>query len=199
MENFTQIKQYQNQILSNILSSQFVYSAISQKCELKAQELIIQQKKTKKIHYLYLFLITKKKPYAKKDYIFSKNLKKKTQAIRTKSKAITWTVEIKKRNFYENIYLMLFQIISFQNNSEKKILKLQENNLVLFINYAPLTSRTQSLKSKNSYLSDIPLIWRLKWTKSSLFQKIFVLKHLKILNENFQFQRLENENNDPIE
>jgi hypothetical protein len=89
MQNLTQIKQYQNQIFSNILSSQFVYSAISQKCEFKSQQLIIQQKKTKKIHYLYLFLTTKKKPYAKKGYIFSKNLKKKTQAIKTQSKAVT--------------------------------------------------------------------------------------------------------------
>ncbi len=192
MQNFSQIKQYENKILTNILSSQFVYSSVNQKCELKEQELIIQNKKTKKIHYLYLFLTTNKRPYAKKYYISQKNSNKKTRVVKPKSKAVTWSVGIKNNKFYDNFYRMLFQIIPFQNNSEKKVLKLQENNLDLIIHYAPLTTRTAGLKSKNSYISDIPLIWRLKWTKSSLFQKIFILKHLKVLNEDFQFKRLEN-------
>jgi hypothetical protein len=104
---------------------------------------------------------------------------------------VTWSVEIKHNKFYENFYRILFQVIPFQNNSERKILKLQENKLDLIIHYAPLTSSTIGLKSKNSYISDIPLIWRLKWTKSSLFQKVFILKHLKLLNEDSQFKRLE--------
>ena len=191
MQNFSQLKQYQNQLLSHILSSQFVYSTTNQKCELKKQELIIQNKKTRKIHYLYLFLTTKKKPYAKKYYIATKNSQKKNRLAKTKSKAVTWKVGIPHKKQYEILSYMLFQIIPFQNNSEKKILQLQENNLDLRINYAPLTSRTIGLKSKNSYMSDIPLIWRWKWTKSSLFQKIFLLKHLKVLNENFYFNRLE--------
>lgn len=191
MQNFSQIKQYQSQILSNILSSQFVYSQLSEKCELKKQELLIQNKKTKKIHYLYLFLTTKKRPYAKKYYISQKNSNKKNPLVKTKSKSVTWKVEIKNKNFYEIFSQMLFQIIPFQNNSDKKVLKLQGPHLDLMIHYAPLTSRTIGLKSKNSYISDIPLIWRLKWTKSSLFQKIFILKHFKILNEDFNFKRLE--------
>ena len=191
MQKLSQIKQYKSTILANILSSQFVYSSVNQKCELKKQELIIQNKKTKKIHYLYLFLTANKRPYAKKYYVSPKNLSKKTRVLKTKSKSVTWRVDIKKNNFYEVISRMLFQIIPFQNNSEKKVLKLQENNLDLIIHYAPLTTRTIGLKSKNSYISDIPLIWRLKWTKSSLFQKIFILKHLKILNEDLQFKRLE--------
>jgi hypothetical protein len=89
MQNFSQIKQYKNTILTNILSSQFVYSSVGQKCELKKQELIIQSKKTKKIHYLYLFLTTNKRPYAKKYYISQKNSSKKNHGIKTKSKAVT--------------------------------------------------------------------------------------------------------------
>ena len=191
MQNYSQIKQYQSMILTNILSSQFVYSSVNQKCELKKQELLIQNKKTKKIHYLYLFLTANKRPYAKKYYASSKNLNQKNNTVKTKAKSMLWKVIIKKNRFFEILYRMLFQIIPFQNNSEKKVLKLQENNLDLIIHYAPLTNKTVGLKSKNSYLSDIPLIWRLKWTKSTLFQKIFILKHMKILNEDFQFKRLE--------
>ena len=191
MQNYSQIKQYQSMILTNILSSQFVYSSVNQKCELKKQELLIQNKKTKKIHYLYLFLTANKRPYAKKYYASSKNLNQKNNTVKTKAKSMLWKVIIKKNRFFEILYRMLFQIIPFQNNSEKKVLKLQENNLDLIIHYAPLTNKTVGLKSKNSYLSDIPLIWRLKWTNSTLFQKIFILKHMKILNEDFQFKRLE--------
>ena len=117
------MKQYQNMVWSNILSSQFVYSALNQKCELKKQELIIQSKKTKKIHYLYLFLTTNKRPYAKKYYVSQKNSNKKNRVVKTKSKAVTWKVEIQPKKFYEIFSRMLFQIIPFQNNSEKKTLK----------------------------------------------------------------------------
>jgi hypothetical protein len=192
MLNLSQIKQYQNAILTNMLSSQFVYAKISQKCELKSQKLIIQNKKIKKIHYLYLFLTTHRRPYLKKYYTFSKNSNKNSKT-KTKAKSITWGVSIKNIKFSEIVSDILFQIIPFQTISEKTVLKLHAENLDLIFHSAPLTERTISLKPKNSYLSEIPLTWRLKWTSASLFQKIFILKHLKILNENRQFKKLENE------
>ena len=79
MQKLSQIKQYKNTILTNILSSQFVYSSVNQKCEFKKQELIIQNKKTKKIHYLYLFLTANQRPYAKKYYVSPKNLSQKNR------------------------------------------------------------------------------------------------------------------------
>lgn len=187
-----QIKKYQNKILTSFLSSQFIYSCVTQKCELKKQQLIIKNKKTKKIYYFYLFLTTKKRPYIKKYYTLSNTSKKKSSVSKTKTRMTKWKVEIKKNQLVDNLAYMLFEIIPFQNNSEKKILKLQEQDLDLIIHYAPLTRRTIGLTPKNSYLSDIPLIWKLKWTTSSIFQKIFILKHLKILNEDMNFQRLEN-------
>lgn len=190
MLNSLQLKQYQNTTLTNILSSQFVYSSINEKCEIKKQELIIENKKNKKIYYLYLFLTTNKRPYVKQQYIVSKNMKK--TAAKPKIKSITWKVEVKKLFFFRTFSQMLFQMIAFQTNSEKKILNLNGKNLNLIIQYAPLTTRTAGLKSKNSYLSDIRLFWKLKWTKkTSIFQKIFLLKHLQVLNEDISFRGLE--------
>lgn len=60
--------------------------------------------------------------------------------------------------FFEVVSEMLFQIIPFQTISEKAILKLNAENLDLVLYSAPLTERTISLKPKNSYLSEIPLI-----------------------------------------
>lgn len=175
-----------------MLSSQFVYEKISQKCELKSQKFIIHNKKIKKIHYLYLFLTTNRRPYLKKYYSFSKNSSNNSKT-KTKAKSITWGVSIKNVRFSEILSEMLFQIIPSQTISEKAVLKLHTDNLDLILHSAPLTEKTASLKPKNSYLSEIPLIWRLKWTSASLFQKIFILKHLKILNENRQYKKLENE------
>ena len=193
MLNSLQIQQYQKTVFTQILSSQFVYSCINEKCELKKQTLIIENKKMKKLYYLYLFLLTKKKPYVKKQYLVAKNFNKKNSLTKPKTKSVTWKVEIKNSKFYQIFSQMLFQIIPFQTNSEKKILKLKQSNLDLVLQYAPLTTTTFGLKAKNNYLSDIPLTWRLKWTKNtSTFQKIFILKHFRILNESFEFRRLEN-------
>ena len=89
MKNFTQLKQYKNMILRHILSSQFIYSALHQECELKKQKFFIHSKKAKNIHYLYLFLTTNKRPYAKKYDISPKNSNKNSQQIKTKSKSVT--------------------------------------------------------------------------------------------------------------
>ena len=194
MLNTVQINQYQKTILTHILSSQFVYSSLNEKCELKSHALSIEKKRKKKIYYLYLFLTTKQKPYVKEQHIVSKNLNKKNNLVRAKIRSVKWKVEIKKSHSNDFLSYMLFQILPFQTNFEQKILKLSTKNLDLVIPHAPLTTRTESLKPKNSYLPDIPLIWRLKWTKkTSIFQKIFILKHLKILNDVIHFQRLENE------
>ena len=194
MWNSVQIQQYQKTILTQILSSQFVYSKLEEKCELKTQELSIEKKKKKKIYYLYLFLTTKKKPYLQEQQMISKNLNKKNLLTRPKVRSVKWKVEIPKSNSNEILSYMLFQILPFQINSEQKVLRLNKKTLDLIVPYAPLTTRTEGLKPKNSYLPDIPLVWRLTWTKNtSLFQKIFILKHLKILNELIAFPRLENE------
>lgn len=155
MLNSLQLQQYQKTILTNILSSQFVYSSINEKCEIKKQELIIENKKNRKIFYLYLFLTANKRPYVKPQHIVSKNMKK--TAAKPKIKSITWKVEVKKLFFFRTFLQMLFQKIAFQTNSEKKILNLNGKSLNLIIQYAPLTTRTAGLKSKNSYLSDIRL------------------------------------------
>jgi hypothetical protein len=63
-----QLKQYTDKTLTNILSSQFIYSSVQEKPQLKKQQLIIHSQQQKKTHYLYLFLTTKQRPYAKKYY-----------------------------------------------------------------------------------------------------------------------------------
>lgn len=154
--NSLQLKQYQNTIFTNILSSQFVYSCLNEKSEIKKQELIIENKKNKKIYFLYLFLTAKRKPYVKQQHIVLKNMKK--NSTKPKIKSIIWKVEVKKLSFFRTLSQMLFLMIATQTNSEKKILSLNGKSLNLIIQYAPLTNSTVSLKSKNSFISDIRIL-----------------------------------------
>jgi hypothetical protein len=178
-----QLKQYTDKTLTNILSSQFIYSSVQEKPQLKKQQLIIHSPQQKKTHYLYLFLTAKQKPYARKYYSSWKSASQKLNAIKSKSKSVSCGVHFSKNTFYENIAHMLFNIIPSQTNAERPVLSSNAHALELIIPYAPLTSRTISLQSKNSYMTDIPLIWRVTWTNTTLFQKIFILKHLRILNQ----------------
>lgn len=193
MHKTLQIKQYNKRILSYISTSQFLQTGLYQRSRFKKKKLIIQNKRTKKTHFLYLFLTTKKKPFAKKQYLSTKNLSQKTRPIKAKSKAVFWQTDIKKKSqIFNSICLLLFQIIPFQSTSEKKILKLNNIALDLITPYAPLTTRTQKLKSKNSYLSDIPLSWSFFFTSCSLFQKMFSFRFMKFINANITYRRLEN-------
>ena len=62
------LKQYSDGLLQNLLTSQFIYSAPEKRAAFKSLDLIIQTRKQKKIHYLYLWLFTKKIPYLRKFY-----------------------------------------------------------------------------------------------------------------------------------
>jgi hypothetical protein len=77
--------------------------------------------------------------------------------IKSKPKSVSCRIHISKKTFYENIAHMLFEIIPSQTNSEQPILSSHAHALELVIPYAPLTTRTIGLQSKNSYITDIPL------------------------------------------
>jgi len=60
------LKQYNWSIFQHLLTSQFVYMTPENCIELKNLRLKIQTKKQKKIHYMYLWLLTRKIPYLQK-------------------------------------------------------------------------------------------------------------------------------------
>ena len=176
-----QLKQYTNKTLTHILSSQFIYQSIQEVPQLKKQELIIQTKKRKKTHFLYLFLTVKKRPYVKKYYTSWKMSSQKQSLLQSKPKNISWKVEIPTKIIFTLLGHMLFNVIPTQTDSEKTILNSQNHQLDITIPYAPLTRSTMKLQSKNNYLIDIPLTWRWQWNNISFFQKIFILRFFKVI------------------
>jgi hypothetical protein len=178
-----QLKQYTNKVLTNVLSSQFVYSSIQEHPQLKKQQLIINSKKRKKTHYLYLFLMTTKRPYAKKYYIGWKSSSQKQNLVQSKPKTVSWHVEIPTNKIFDLLGKILFNIIPTQTDYEKPILNSHQHQLDVIIPYAPLTIHTIGLQSRNSYMTDIPITWRWQWNNISLFQKIFILRHFKVINQ----------------
>ena len=62
------LKQYTRGLFQDILTSQFIYSKPEKCTVLKKLFLLVETKKQKKIHYMYLWLLTKQIPYLKKFY-----------------------------------------------------------------------------------------------------------------------------------
>jgi len=62
------LEQYQKTIFTNIFTSNFVYSNIQEIPRVRRLRLNIKTKKSKKVHSLYLFLLTGQIPYIRKFY-----------------------------------------------------------------------------------------------------------------------------------
>ena len=113
------LKQYTRGLFQDILTSQFIYSKPEKCTVLKKLFLLVETKKQKKIHYMYLWLLTKQIPYLKKFY---PSWKKKSANIffKTKAKKHSLQVTLLSKNKETILYEILMQMISKQTNSEKK-------------------------------------------------------------------------------
>jgi hypothetical protein len=178
-----QFKQYNSSILTNVLTSQFIYSNPNRIACLKKLSISIQIKGSKATHFWYLTLLTNQKPYIKKYHLSWKSRAQKKKLIKPYAKTTFWTVNIKKNFFLHFIRGILFDLFSTQRNFEKRILRVDANAISITIPSAPLTSKTWTLQSRNGYLINIPLTLRFIWKDISLCQKIFLLRNWKIVNQ----------------
>jgi len=184
------LKQYQNLIFKNILSSQFVYSTQQDITQLKRVRINIHTKKNKKIHYFYLWLLTGQIPYLRK---FHSSTKKGSinPLLRTKAKNHSLQVAVQPK---KNLFLLaeiLTSIISKQIIFEKKVWTFWNQNVRIMIPFTPLTRSTIRLQAKNSYFPYIPLAFNLQFKKATAFQRLFFLRALRIINKESQIKNLD--------
>jgi hypothetical protein len=175
------LKQYTQGIFQHLLSSQFVYPMPEEFVQLKRLRLKIQTRKQKKIHYMYLWLFTRKIPYLRKFRPSWKNTSRNI-LLKTKAKSHSLQVTISSKNKFAILYEILMQMISKQTNSEKQIWNFQHQNVQAMIFAVPLTERTYSLQMKNTYFPSIPLVFQFQFSNTTAFQKLFFLRALKILS-----------------
>ena len=186
------LKNYQRSFLTFILTSEFVYSATQDIAQIKRLRLYIKTKKKKKINYFYLWLLTGQMPHSRKFHLSWK--RKKTSAnefVKTKVRSNCVQVAIHSKNKFSVIQEILFAIIAHQINYEKKIWNFQHQHIQILIPAAPLTRSTIFLQAKNSYFPNIPLSLHIKFSNTTAFQKLFILRALKILTSVQQIKNLD--------
>ena len=175
------LKQYTGSVFQHLSTSQFVYATPEHGIKLKNLRLQIQTRKQKKIHYMYLWLFTKKIPYLQKFNLSWKNTSNNT-LLKTKAKKHSVQVTLSSKNIFATLYEILMQIISIQTNSEKKIWTFQQRHVKTMIFSVPLTKNTSLLQMKNTYFPSIPLSLQFQFSNTTGFQKLFFLRALKVLS-----------------
>jgi len=178
-----QFKQSNFSILTNILSSQFIYTSPNKIPYLKKISVLIQALSPKKTHFWYLVLLTHHKPYVKTFRFSWKIRAQKVAFMKPKTKLTAWKIDIKKKFLLTFLRSVLFDLFSTQHRLEKRILKLEHNSVRVVIPSAPLTFKTSLLQTKNNYLIHIPLTFKFSWTNVSLFQKMFILRYWRIIHQ----------------
>lgn len=175
------LKKYTLGLWQYISTSQFIYMNPEKIIKLKRLSFRIETRKQKKIHFVYLWLLTKKIPYLKKFYPAWKN-NSRNNLIKTKQKKYSLQVKISTKNKFNLLYNILMEIISKQIHSEKKIWTFQADQVRVSLFSVPLTKNTVLLQIKNTYFPNIPMTLQFKFSKTTAFQKLFFLRSLKILS-----------------
>lgn len=184
------LKQYQRTILPNVLTSQFLYSRLQDVPRIKRLRLNIQTKKSKNIHFLYLWLFTGKKPHSRK---FNPSWKHSISnpLLKTKAKASRLQVAVRRKKICFLTHQILFQIISKQISQEKRVWRFQGRYIQAVIPAIPLTKATVFLQAKNSFFPNIPLTLHVQCSNATAFQKLFILRALKILSSEQKIKKLD--------
>jgi len=117
-----QFKQYNSTLLTNILSSHFVYRNYEKLPQLEIISLSISTRNLKKIHFWYLYLVSMQKPRIKKFHFSWKVHIQKSNIIQPKKKSIIWEECIKKKKSLFSLYRFVWFILygtSFRKKNSK--------------------------------------------------------------------------------
>jgi hypothetical protein len=175
------LKQYNLGVFQHILTSQFVYRLCEECTRLQRLRLKISTQKQKKIHYMYLWLLTKKTPSVRKFYPSWKNTSSNI-LVKAKTKKYCLQVTMLPKDKFALLHELLMQMISKQTNSEKPIWTFHQHNIQVMVFAAPLTTNTALLGMNNMYFPTIPVVFQFRFSKTTAFQKLFFLRGLKLLS-----------------
>lgn len=177
MKKYNQLKNYHKKTAINLLLSKVIYESLEtvpKKIKIKFK---IIQKEITATQYLYLFIILNQKPYIKKNIKSSGQLFNKIKV----KKRIELSIEILKKNkSFFCISKVLFELIFFQfinpNTIIEPIFNLKKISLNLY--QGLLLKKTEKLKSKHNYFGDFGMKAEIFLITKSVYEKIFILKHM---------------------
>lgn len=184
------LEQYQKTISTHVFTSNFVYLSLQEIPRVRRLRLNIETKKSKKVHPLYLFLLTGQVPYTRKFYPSWKN--SNSHAF-LKPKAAIHRVQVCVRPKTKFIILseILTQIIPKQLTHETRIWHFQEAKMLVLVPMASLTRSTAHLQAKNSYFPNFSLTLHFTLSDTTAFQKLFFLRMWRIITPENKFNGLD--------
>lgn len=184
------LEQYQKTISTHVFTSHFVYFSLQEVPRVRRLRLNIETKKSKKVHSLYLFLLTGQIPYTRKFYPSWKN--SNSHAF-LKPKATTHRVQVCVRptNKFRILSEILTQIIPKQLTHETRIWRFQEAKMLVLVPMASLTKSTVYLQAKNNYFPNFPLTLHFTLSDTTAFQKLFFLRISRIITSEHKLKGLD--------
>lgn len=174
------LRQYQKTGLTQIFTSNFVYSNLENIPRVRRLRLNVETKKSKKAHSLYLFLLTGQIPYTKKFYPSWKN---STSQAFLKPKKATHRVQVCVNPANRSIILseIITQLIPKQLTNETPIWRFQGDKMIVVVPMASLIRNTGLLQGKNNYFPNFSLMLHLTFPKMTAFQKLFFIRVSRII------------------
>lgn len=173
-----------------MFTSHFVYFRLQDVPLVRRLRVNIDTKKSKKVHPLYLFLLTGQIPYTKKFYPSWKNSSTHSAI---KPRALTNRVQVcvRPRNKFVIVSEILNHIIPKQIAHEKPIWHFQDEHLMVIVPMASLTKSTAYLQGKNSYFPNFALTLHFTLNNITAFQKLFFLRSFKIIQSSQKIKGLD--------
>jgi hypothetical protein len=184
------LEQYKKTISTHVFTSHFVYLSLQEVPRVRRLRLNIETKKSKKVHPLYLFLLTGQIPYTKKFYPSWKNSNSQT-VVKTKAAINRVQVCVRPANKFIILDEIITQIIPKQLISETPIWGFQDANILVFVPMASLTKSTALLQAKNNYFPNFALTLHFAFSNTTAFQKLFFLRIFKIIQSKQKIKSLD--------
>lgn len=176
-----QQRKYFDYYFSHLLTSQFISKSSKDLPKLKNVFMTSNKQswRTKKIHFLYLFLITKVLPQVDKVYLSSKA--RSLPVNRNDKENRCLKVIVQKRNQYSFTNNIFVDLSTFQQKLEYSIYNVHEDMVDLVLINPSLTFNTSLLQSNNFYRSQLSFNLHLLFSNCSFFEKLFLLRSWKFI------------------
>lgn len=178
MKSYLLLKKYYKIHFLSLQASKFIKISNLDIAKIDKIRCAIHSPKMEATQFLYLFLYTKKLPQLHKYYTNSINFIRDSS--RTQ-KSIDVATFLKKRIYWKFLYQQLFSIFSNQPILETNVFQITMQQIRLFIETMPLTENTFRLQSPHHYIALLPFSINITFKSTTLFEKLYIFKTLKIL------------------
>jgi len=181
--NIRQLNRYFKQVLRQIFNTHFIVKNIYEIPSINQLALSSEAKKIKIAHYLFMYLLTRDMKTHLIKYNIPTKYKKQVHRVRKNSKIL---VRLPSKITEYVLHILLFEVFAQIFTSERIVFKVNKHIVRLIIENVPLMEESLILQSTSGYLTHIPLILNFNIPYTTLYQKFFIIRGLKIYSSNLK-------------